>query len=274
MSVSKFLHLLPLIATSPIEFVDRIATKLEYLTDRKKRFDGENYTAHDWNDVLLELNRLLGKDIRSILSEPGLTEIEAGVRDQIDAKLPKAPFTLAHCSDFVLARMCYALVRAVQPTTVLETGVAFGVTSAFILKALEINQKGTLHSVDLPPLGRNADDFVGILIPARLRHRWELHRGATRRVLPQVLPTLGPVEIFVHDSLHTYSTMIFEFRAVSRHFAQGGILVSDDIQDNAAFHEWVEKAQPAFSAAIREPEKGSLFGLAVQPNHQTCQANY
>jgi predicted O-methyltransferase YrrM len=40
-----------------------------------------------------------------------------------------------------------------SPNIVLETGAAYGVTSAFIVQALEVNRKGTLISVDLPPLG-------------------------------------------------------------------------------------------------------------------------
>ncbi|RMG03228.1 MAG: hypothetical protein D6735_08975 [Acidobacteria bacterium] len=71
---------------------------------------------------------------------------------------------------------------------VLETEVGYGVTSAFILKALEVNGHGTLHSVDLPPLGCDADQFVGILIPELLKYRWQLHRGVSRRVLPSLLP--------------------------------------------------------------------------------------
>jgi predicted O-methyltransferase YrrM len=40
-------------------------------------------------------------------------------------------------------------IRAFQPETVVETGVANGVSSAHILLALQKNERGILHSVGL-----------------------------------------------------------------------------------------------------------------------------
>src|SRR5260370_30423521 len=102
-----------------------------------------------------------------------------------------APFKSVHNGDFNLGRLCYATVRIKRPTVVVETGVCYGVTSSFILKALQVNGTGRLFSIDLPPLGDNADDFVGRLIPSELRSGWQLHRGSSRQVLPQVLSCVG-----------------------------------------------------------------------------------
>ena len=123
-----------------------------------------------------------------------------------------APFTTAHHADFSLARLCYIVCRLLKPDIVVETGVAYGVTTAFILKALESNGKGNLHSVDLPPLGKNAYKFVGYLVPEELKDRWVLHRGVSKRVLPKLLPQLKKVDIFVHDSLHTYWNIRYELQ--------------------------------------------------------------
>lgn len=41
------------------------------------------------------------------------------------------------------------LVRILRPTVVIETGVANGISSAFILKALDKNNEGMLYSIDL-----------------------------------------------------------------------------------------------------------------------------
>src|ERR1051326_7722748 len=43
----------------------------------------------------------------------------------------------------------YAAIRAFRPETVVETGVANGVSSSYILLALEKNKQGTLHSIDI-----------------------------------------------------------------------------------------------------------------------------
>lgn len=163
----------------------------------------------------------------------------------------------------MLARTCYAFCRALKLQVVLETGVAYGVTSAFILKALEVNNGGLLHSVDLPPLGHNADKFVGILIPEALKHRWRLHRGISKRVLSRLLPQLAQVDVFVHDSLHTYRNMQRELQLVTPYLARPAVVIADDVDGNLAFLEWVNSTCPAFWAILREVEKKSLFGVSV-----------
>jgi hypothetical protein len=47
--------------------------------------------------------------------------------------------------------MLYAIVRAYKPDIVVETGVARGASSSFILCAMHENGKGHLYSIDLPP---------------------------------------------------------------------------------------------------------------------------
>ena len=68
-----------------------------------------------------------------------------------------------------LARLCYAVVRAMRPQVVVETGVCYGVTSSFTLGALEENGSGMLYSIDLPLLAKEADHYHGCLVPQHLR---------------------------------------------------------------------------------------------------------
>jgi hypothetical protein len=150
----------------------------------------------------------------------------------------------------------YALVRIVQPDLVVETGVREGFSTRFLLLAMERNQHGTLHSIDLPdqdqplsPEGEGGTDALpsgkttGWLIPASLRSRWHLHLGDARDLLPGLLRTLGQVDIFIHDSLHTYDHMLFEYRMAWPHLRAGGILLSDDTDWNAAFAEFAAAVQ-------------------------------
>jgi len=44
----------------------------------------------------------------------------------------------------------YTLIRCLKPRIVIETGVANGASSTFILSALEKNNLGKLYSIDLP----------------------------------------------------------------------------------------------------------------------------
>lgn len=57
-------------------------------------------------------------------------------------------------------------------------------------------------------------------------------------LLPQVLATLKSVDMFIHDSLHSYEHMMFEFRAAWPYVRKGGILFSDDVDYNNAFADF------------------------------------
>ena len=60
----------------------------------------------------------------------------------------------------------YASVRALAPNTVVETGVANGVSSAYLLLALQKNGKGCLHSIGLAdPAFLPPGKHLGWLVP-------------------------------------------------------------------------------------------------------------
>jgi len=168
-----------------------------------------------------------------------------------------------HNADFALARTAYLVCRALRPAVVVETGVAYGVTSAFILQALHRNAGGTLYSVDLPPLHPHGDQFVGSAIPQGLRSRWQLYRGSGQRVLPKVLPTLPRLDVFVHDSLHTFHNMQAELQLVTPRLNHRAVVLADDIQENRAYAQWIDQAHPSYSAVVGEVAKPALFGVAV-----------
>lgn len=136
----------------------------------------------------------------------------------------------------------YVVVRAVKPRVVVETGVASGYSSAHILRALAANGAGALHSIDLPnaqpgselPPGRGS----GWLVPAALRARWTLHLGDARTLLPAVLAALERVDLFVHDSDHSYGHMTFEYAQALPRLADGGLLLSDDVHLHPAWDDF------------------------------------
>lgn len=92
-------------------------------------------------------------DVSQILTESHLLHLEESLKVMSIERLESGgPFTQTHNADFASGRLCYLVCRVLMPTIVLEKGVAYGVTSAFILQALALNGKGKLLSVDLPPL--------------------------------------------------------------------------------------------------------------------------
>ncbi len=116
--------------------------------------------------------------------------------------------------------------------------------------------------MDLPPLRRGYERFWGIAVDETLKGRWILHRGSSVRVLPGLLEEVGAVDLFVHDSLHTYRNMRREFEVVWPRLRSGGVILADDVERNRAFGELQQKS-PALWRVIRDRERRPLHGRAA-----------
>lgn len=147
----------------------------------------------------------------------------------------------------------YAIVRMTKPKVVIETGCASGFTSAVILYALAHNGDGHLVTVDLPAYeGQGtwnytlpSDLLPGFLVPQSFKDRWTLRLGNSRDLLPEILhsPEFRSVDVFYHDSDHSYTHMIWEYSTIWPHLGDGGVLMSDDIGWNTAFRDFAQHVE-------------------------------
>ena len=129
----------------------------------------------------------------------------------------------------------YALTRWERPAAVVESGGFVGMSSAFILKALmdEGLTTAKLYSIEL-----SEDCDQGVLIPDELRLQFVPLRGKVEDfVRGDRLPS--SIDMFLHDSSHSYRHMLWEFREFWPRLRDGGLLVSHDVNLNAAFPEFV-----------------------------------
>src|SRR5213080_348397 len=131
----------------------------------------------------------------------------------------------------------YGLTRWLRPAVVVESGGFIGMSSAFILKALADEKLATskLYSVEL-----SEDCQQGALIPEELRSSGGFvpMRGRIEDFLKgDQLPR--SIDMFLHHSSHSYQHMLWEFRQFWPRLRDGGLLVSHDVQMNAAFPEFV-----------------------------------
>jgi predicted O-methyltransferase YrrM len=121
----------------------------------------------------------------------------------------------------------YLLVRAARPHVVVDTGVLYGASSAHILAALAQNGRGRLYSIDI---GRDPREPPHeFFVPEEFRPQWELIIGDSRRELPSLLSRVPAIDMFHHDSLHTFEHMTWEFETAMPHLSPNGVLSSDDI---------------------------------------------
>jgi predicted O-methyltransferase YrrM len=146
----------------------------------------------------------------------------------------------------------YALIRKRAPTTVVETGVCNGFSTAIFLAALKQNGIGHLYSIDYPEFagasgsgvdfweGKGGavvpgDEQSGWLVPEELRSRWTLIIGKSQAKLPPLLADLHDIDLFVHDSEHSLENQLFEFGLAFEHLRTGGLLLASDITWSNAF---------------------------------------
>jgi predicted O-methyltransferase YrrM len=167
-------------------------------------------------------------------------------------------------SGFSRAAELYVVVRALKPHVTVETGVASGVSSSHILRALAANGAGTLYSIDLPratgtllPKGRPP----GWLVPDSLRRHWKLSLGASQQLLPDLLASLDRVDLFFHDSDHSYDNMRFELEQALPRLSPGGLLVCDDSTLHGAWDDFCAKHH-------LHPNRIIHMGVTRKPGHQ------
>lgn len=263
MRLHKSLSLAGVLASNPAEFLARVGSILgARLTAALGR--GGLYSAISQDEACRRLGEALDCEADAFFAESALAELEVEIAGRMSGVGWGAAIPLAFSADRGLARFCYALCRLKRPRVVIETGVSYGVTSAHILQAMEVNGCGKLVSIDLPPLGANTAVDVGRAIPERLRGRWRLEFGSSRQLLGRLASELAPVDIFIHDSLHTYRTMTWELQTVAPFLAEDGVGVCDDIENNTAFKEWLNHERVASGFAVQAAEKpGSLFGISL-----------
>jgi len=172
--------------------------------------------------------------------------------------------------------LIYLVTRTLRPAAFAETGVHNGMSSAFILLAMEHNGAGRLHSIDLPPFeqrildqGTNALPRLktpGWLIPDFLRRHHDLRLGRAEVLLPLLLDEVGTIDVFLHDSDHCYSHIMFELGIAWPSVTPGGWLIVDNIEQNAAFDDFARGvgARSFVVATFNGPDRVWCHGLLAK----------
>jgi len=208
------------------------------------------------------LTQLGGRLGLTALAERALSFVdESELKAQLEtAVAPVKFFRTKHWDGlerFGLYRLCqYAVTDALDARSIVETGVLHGLSTVFPLSAMHVRSRHLrderkMISIDLPSTFEagpsNQDGYQdtlppglgpGWLIPAALAEQWSLRIGPSSEQLPQVVDELGVVDIFIHDSEHTYDTMMLEFRTIWPALRDGGIVIADNIDANTAFFDF------------------------------------
>lgn len=138
----------------------------------------------------------------------------------------------------------YALLRALQPEHVIETGTDKGLGSVVLASALLRNGHGRLTTIDVNPES-------GYLVTGR-------YGEVVDRVVGDSVAVLGsgeqPVDVFLHDSLHTFEYETAELSAVAPRLSPQAVVLSDNAHLSDALARWAEAGGRRFSFFAEQPE--------------------
>ena len=164
------------------------------------------------------------------------------------------------------ALLLYWLIRQLKPRTVVETGVCNGFSTGLIALALDQNRNGgKVHAIGRAKIFDSMDPFwtekgrrdgevvvggqnLGWMIPDAYRNCVELYSGEAESVLPDLVDRTESIDLFFHDSDHSYDHMMFEFNEAARKLSKSGVIVADNIAWNASLWDFADKyGVPAYN---------------------------
>jgi len=140
-----------------------------------------------------------------------------------------------------LRELLSALVSRYRPRVIMETGVAHGGSTQVFLDSLDLlsqeaGESGSvLHSVDVEP---RTKDVIREGHP-----RWRWHHLREDNSLEKIFRTVGPIDVFFHDSDHSYRNQMVEYELAWKYLNPGGFLISDDISWSNAFQDFCRKVE-------------------------------
>lgn len=201
-----------------------------------------------------------------------IDDIESAVKDEefFETKKFNSIFDLR-----LYRILLYLIIRSKKPECIIETGVLHGLTTEFLLSALQKNEFGNLISIDmpsyygLPPANNDGFNFTllpnkepGWIVNKKYHKRWKLYLGKSIEVLPKIFPL--KMDMFIHDSEHTYETMLFELNFAWKYLENGGILICDNINANTSFFDFcrrIGKVPFIIRYEIDDFNSGIRFGI-------------
>jgi hypothetical protein len=155
-----------------------------------------------------------------------------------------------------LCVLLYTLIVLNKLKLVIETGVANGVTTRVMMKALE-QTGGTLHSFDILEESRHVYQGRGNWI----FHRLKPGRGIQKQLCREI-DSIGPCELWVHDSNHGQTWQEFEYALAWSNLQENGVLCSDDVDASPAWgfasRSYLNKADVIFDSR-------KFIGVAFKP---------
>jgi predicted O-methyltransferase YrrM len=131
------------------------------------------------------------------------------------------------------------VIRVEKPQIMIETGVESGYSTEHFLVAMDDVKTGHLYSCDPAPSGFY--NTYPIVHP-----RFTFIKEASWMALDKIFKETGRLDLFLHDSDHSWECQTFEYEWAWNHVHSGGIIATDDpgwgitveVGGSIAHHAW------------------------------------
>ena len=182
------------------------------LADRNKRKKIKQYAEQSINSQEALQRIVKGQTIDSKIFNSLEEHLDNFIKVKKNLKWPSVenPYLLEYGLTKLICRLLSTICSLTKPEIVLETGVANGFSSSYILQALNLSNSGKLISIDGIFLPWQTEKKIGQAIPPELKKRHTLIIGKSLDKLKIVFEKIGQVDIFLRDSDHTYDNVIKE----------------------------------------------------------------
>ena len=154
-----------------------------------------------------------------------------------------------------------SVIMALRPRSVVETGTSDGLASSIFLYGMMSVNNGYLFSIDLPhrqdwtEIKQTTLSQSGSMIPPKWKSRHINIIEDAKTALPRILPKYQP-RVFIHDSLHTVTHMLYEYSVARAFMPPKSLIVSDDILWNDAFLGFCQITGSEFYVSGSNPNYG------------------
>jgi len=238
---------------------------LEKKKDQKRRNRLQEYSAKtiEWEEALKKI--FPDKKFEESKIKELENYLEKFIEKKQQEKFPSElnPYLIISSLDKGASRLLFSLTLFTEPEVILETGVANGFSSSYILQALKILNKGKLISLEYLYFPWHTKKGVGLAIPNELKEKQEIVASTLSDELIDVIDKTRPIDIFLHDSAHTYNHMLKEFRIAWPNIKKGGLLMADDVGFQDAFLDFVDEIRNKNHYVVQK-DRGGLFGIIIK----------
>ena len=151
----------------------------------------------------------------------------------------------------------YALVRALKPRLVVETGVHHGVGACVLTSALLRNAEEGYRGIYV---GTDIDPSAGALMSGPYAEVGSIHYGDSLETLRNLA---GPIDLFINDSDHSASYEAREYRAVAGKLAPRSLILGDNSHATGSLRDFARETGRPFLFFREQPKDHWYPGAGI-----------